>query len=160
MKLNVLLLSASVAFLAVTGSVSAGNTTSPQSAVVVSTKSTYAPGSAEAQFVLQWVKQRSPEYAPVLEGVTVEVVKKTSSAPKSSGALARAAVPPPPVPLPSSANPGDEFTITTTDRIGNSETWGYTWVGGGNGGGAWVIVEYHYKNVNYENQDTPETLGG
>ncbi|MCU1125369.1 hypothetical protein JAK51_03830 [Stenotrophomonas maltophilia] len=160
MRLKVFALSASVAFLFATGSAWAGNTTSPQSAVVVSTKSTYAPDSVEAQSVLKWVKQRSPEYAPVLEGVTVEVVKKTSSSPESSGAVTRASAPPPPVPLPSSANVGDEFTVTTTDRYGNSETWGYTWVGGGNGGGAWVLVEYHYKNVNYENQDSPETLGG
>ncbi|WP_146268042.1 hypothetical protein [Stenotrophomonas maltophilia] len=160
MKLKVFVLSTAVALLSVTGTASAGNTTSPRSVVMLSSKSIYAPGSAEAQSVLQWVKQRSPEYAPVLEGVTVEVVKKTSSAPASSGAVTRASAPPPPVPLPSSANAGDEFTVTTTDRYGNSETWGYTWVGGGNGGGAWVLVEYHYKNVNFENQDSPETLGG
>ncbi|WP_286071784.1 hypothetical protein [Stenotrophomonas sp. 57] len=159
MKLKVFALSASVAFLFAAGSVWAGNTTSPQSAVVVSTRSTYAPGSVEAQSVLQWVKQRSPGYAPVLEGVTVEVVKKTSSSPKSSGAVTRASAPPPPVPLPSRANAGDEFTFTTTDRYGNSETWGYTWVSGGNGGGSWVLVEYHYKNVSYGDSESPDTFG-
>ncbi len=161
MNMKAMLLSASVAFLVVAAPVTAFADTKA-SVVTVNSKSHYAPGSAEAQAVLQWVAQRSPEYGPVLSGVSVEVVKKTTSrSARVAGAVSAASAPGPPVPLPTNGVAGDEFTVTTRDRYGNTETWGYTFVGGANGGaGGWVLVEYHYKSVNFENQDSPETLGG
>ncbi|MBA0277485.1 hypothetical protein D7T48_11845 [Stenotrophomonas maltophilia] len=161
MNLKVLLLSASIGLLVATAPVSVSAQTKP-GVVTINSKSNYAPGSTEAQAVLEWVARQSPEYGPVLNGVSVEVVKKTTSkSARVSGAITAASAPGPPVPLPSNGNAGDEFTVTTRDRQGNTETWGYTFVGGANGGaGGWVLVEYHFKSVDFENQDSPETIGG
>ncbi|CAH0184092.1 MULTISPECIES: hypothetical protein [Stenotrophomonas] len=160
MNLQKVLLSASLGF-AFAGLALPAFAAPKSSTVVVSSKSAYASGSAEASEVLKWISTHAPEYSPILTGVTVEVAHKSSlKTSNSGGRIVAASPPPPPVAPPLNGQPGDEFTVTIRDRAGNTETWGFTYVGGGMGNGGWVCVEYHYKNVDFENQDSPETLGG
>jgi len=112
-------------------------------------ESAYGAGSADLEFITDWIVRRSPAHAPMLPLGAV-TVRHTFTANARDVRLSRPNGPP--VPLPSSGREGEELTITSRSPDGGVETWGYTWHDQG-----WVLVEYHFKGPN--NTNSPP-LGG
>lgn len=115
-------------------------------------RSTFAEGSPEVVGLSRWLQTKlSPTdrwYGdPTSLGqVTVTITKSRSS----SLVTIQTEVPAPPAPgyPPNTGAPGDTYTISSCSvRSGLSQTWTFTYVSNGSGGGTWVVTEYHGYNV-------------
>jgi hypothetical protein len=115
-----------------------------QNASTVTTTRVYEAGSVEGASIYAWIRDKSPEYAPLVIGTEISVTTTSVSNDKATVA----AFPSPPVTLPSSGTPGQTITIMSTYANGGFESWTYTWVSGRSGGGSWSLSGYEYKKGN------------
>ena len=102
----------------------------------------YEGGSAEADFIREWITSASPAHAPAEVPAKVTVTSTTVT----KGLVGQtAATPDLPAPLPASAMPGQTITIHSTAGNGSVESWTYAGAETRGESGNWELTRYRFS---------------
>ncbi|HYG05354.1 MAG TPA: hypothetical protein VD865_02960 [Stenotrophomonas sp.] len=103
---------------------------------------TYPPNSVEGPQALDWIRSRSPTYAPRLRGGQVNVTRSMrTTAAIDSLQMRGASAAMSPVPVPGPGLDGERYGVVHSLPDGSRESWIFEW----RGGGGWSVVEYDYR---------------
>lgn len=110
-------------------------------------RSEYLAGSDEGRQIQEWLRAKDAPFGPgrtlkFAPGDRISVEFRQTSV--VNGMVAQS-VPPPPVPLPTSGQPGDTITVTHTSG-GWTQSWPYQW-SGNSIAGAWGLIAYRIEKV-------------